>query len=96
MVIVDAVVRLLPGVLGDKNSLNFESFEGNLLEYPQYTRPSVFRGMKVPQLLLTGDHSKIEKWREKEAIKRTKSKRPDLLIRPQPKKGGSLKEKRNG
>ncbi len=79
MVLVDAVVRLLPGVLGDKNSLNFESFEGNLLEYPQYTRPADFRGFKVPAVLLSGDHNKIEVWRKKEAIKRTKQKRPDLL-----------------
>ena len=79
MVLVDAVVRLLPGVSGDKNSLNFESFEGNLLEYPQYTRPSVLRGMRVPALLLTGDHGKIEAWRRKEAVKRTRRNRPDLL-----------------
>jgi tRNA (guanine37-N1)-methyltransferase len=79
MVLVDAIVRLLPGVLGDKNSLNFESFEGNLLEYPQYTRPFDFHGMKVPAVLLTGDHKKIELWRKKEALKRTKLKRPDLL-----------------
>jgi tRNA (guanine37-N1)-methyltransferase len=80
MVLTDAVVRLLPGVLGDKNSLNFESFEGNLLEYPQYTRPSVFRGMHVPALLLTGDHGKIEAWRRKEAVKKTGRNRPDLLM----------------
>lgn len=79
MVLVDCVVRLLPGVLGDKNSLNFESFEGNLLEYPQYTRPAVFRGMKVPPVLLSGNHKKIEAWRKSEALKRTKKKRPDLL-----------------
>ncbi len=79
MVLVDAVVRLLPGVLGDKNSLNFESFEGNLLEYPQYTRPADFRGFKVPAVLLSGDHNKIEVWRKKEAVKKTKQKRPDLL-----------------
>jgi len=79
MVLVDALVRLIPGVLGDKNSLNFESFEGNLLEYPQYTRPAKFREMCVPQILLSGDHKKIEGWRKKEAIKRTRQKRPDLL-----------------
>jgi len=79
MVLVDALVRLIPGVLGDKNSLNFESFEGNLLEYPQYTRPAKFREMRVPQILLSGDHKKIEGWRRKEAIKRTRQKRPDLL-----------------
>ena len=81
MVLVDAVVRLVPGVLGDKNSLNFESFEANLLEYSQYTRPAVFRKLKVPAALLSGDHKKIEAWRNKEALKRTKERRPDLLIR---------------
>ena len=79
MVLVDCLVRLLPGVLGDRNSLNFESFEGNLLEYPQYTRPANFRGMKVPETLLCGNHRKIKEWNKKEAIKRTKQKRPDLL-----------------
>jgi tRNA (guanine37-N1)-methyltransferase len=79
MVLVDSLVRLLPGVLGDKNSLNFESFEGNLLEYPQYTRPADFRGLKVPDLLLSGDHTKISSWRQKEALKRTRERRPDLL-----------------
>jgi len=79
MVLVDAVVRLIPGVLGDKNSLNFESFEGNLLEYPHYTRPADFRGLKVPLVLLSGNHKKIEAWRKNEAVKRTKQKRPDLL-----------------
>jgi tRNA (guanine37-N1)-methyltransferase len=79
MVLVDSVVRLVPGVLGDKNSLNFESFEGNLLEYPQYTRPADFRGMKVPALLLSGDHKKIAEWRKSEALKKTEERRPDLL-----------------
>jgi tRNA (guanine37-N1)-methyltransferase len=79
MVLVDCLVRLLPGVLGDKNSLNFESFEGSLLEYPQYTRPAKFRNMYVPQILLSGDHKKIETWRKRQAIKRTGQRRPDLL-----------------
>jgi tRNA (guanine37-N1)-methyltransferase len=79
MVLLDCIVRLIPGVLGDKNSLNFESFEGNLLEYPQYTRPSIFRGMKVPDVLLSGDHTKIESWKKKQALKITKQRRPDLL-----------------
>ena len=79
MVLVDCLVRLVPGVLGDRNSLNFESFEGNLLEYPQYTRPASFRGMKVPKTLLSGYHSKIMEWRKNESVKRTKQKRPDLL-----------------
>lgn len=79
MVLVDALVRLLPGVLGDKNSLNFESFTGNLLEYPQYTRPANFQGMRVPEVLLSGNHKQIEAWRKEKALKRTKEKRPDLL-----------------
>jgi tRNA (guanine37-N1)-methyltransferase len=79
MVLVDAVVRLLPGVLGDRNSLNFESFESNLLEYPHYTRPAKFRGMSVPRILLSGDHKQIEIWRKQQALKRTKQRRPDLL-----------------
>ncbi|MCX5702350.1 MAG: tRNA (guanosine(37)-N1)-methyltransferase TrmD [Candidatus Omnitrophica bacterium] len=81
MVLVDCLVRLVPGVLGDKNSLNFESFEDNLLEYPQYTRPANFRGIKVPAVLLSGNHKKIEEWRKKKALKLTKDKRPDLLIK---------------
>ncbi|MFH0762661.1 MAG: tRNA (guanosine(37)-N1)-methyltransferase TrmD [Candidatus Omnitrophota bacterium] len=79
MVLVDALVRLLPGVLGDKNSLNFESFEDNLLESPHYTRPAFFKGMKVPEVLLSGDHKRIEAWRRKEALKKTRRKRPGLL-----------------
>ncbi|PIP19762.1 MAG: tRNA (guanosine(37)-N1)-methyltransferase TrmD [Candidatus Omnitrophica bacterium CG08_land_8_20_14_0_20_41_16] len=79
MVLIDAIVRLIPGVLGDKNSLNFESFEGNLLEYPHYTRPANFRKMDVPEILLSGDHNKIEAWRRMQALKRTKARRPDLL-----------------
>jgi len=79
MVLVDCVVRLIPGVLGNKKSLQFESFQGNLLEYPQYTRPANFRGMKVPGVLLSGDHKKIEAFRKKEALRITLEKRPDLL-----------------
>ncbi len=81
MVLTDCVVRLLPGVLGDKNSLNFESFEGNLLEYPQYTRPADYKGMKVPEVLVCGDHGKIEAWRREKSITRTGERRPDLLKR---------------
>ena len=80
MVLVDALARLLPGVLGDKNSLKFESFEGNLLEYPQYTRPADYRGLIVPAVLLSGNHREIESWRKKESLARTKARRPDLLI----------------
>ncbi len=79
MVIVDAVVRLLAGALGDKDSAKDDSFSEGLLEYPQYTRPEVFRGMKVPDILLSGDHGKIAEWRRRQAIQRTKKSRPDLL-----------------
>jgi len=79
MVLIDSVTRLIPGVLGDKNSLNFESFEGNLLEYPHYTRPANFRNMRVPEILLSGDHKKIGAWRKEQALRRTKQRRPDLL-----------------
>ncbi|HTY45372.1 MAG TPA: tRNA (guanosine(37)-N1)-methyltransferase TrmD [Patescibacteria group bacterium] len=81
MVLVDCLVRLIPGVLGDKNSLNFESFEGNLLEYPHYTRPADFKGLKVPAVLVSGNHTKIEAWRKQQALRITKKKRPDLLRR---------------
>ena len=79
MVVTDAITRLLPGVLGNKKSVKEESFSGNFLEYPQYTRPSEFKKLKVPQILLSGDHKKIEEWQKQESIKRTKNKRPDLL-----------------
>lgn len=79
MVLVDAVTRLLPGALGDKTSKLYESFEENLLEYPQYTRPAKYRSMKVPAVLLSGNHKVIAEWRKKEAIKRTRKRRPDLL-----------------
>jgi len=79
MVIVDAVVRLLPGALGDEDSAKEDSFSEALLEYPQYTRPEVFRGMKVPDVLLSGDHGKIAQWRRRQALERTQTWRPDLL-----------------
>lgn len=79
MVIVDSVTRLLSGVLGKDESADDESFENGLLEYPQYTRPSDFKGKKVPEILLSGNHAKIEEWRHKESVKRTKKIRPDLL-----------------
>ncbi len=79
MVIIDAIVRLLPGALGDQDSTKDESFTSGLLEYPQYTRPEVFRGMKVPDILLSGDHAKIAQWRREQALERTKKLRPDLL-----------------
>lgn len=79
MVIIDSVIRLIPGVLGEESSLDDESFNNGLLEYPHYTRPSVYRNMEVPPVLLSGDHKKIAKWRCEQAFKRTKEKRKDLL-----------------
>ncbi len=79
MVVIDAVARLLPGVLGDDESATDESFSQGLLEYPQYTRPADFRGMKVPDVLVSGNHAEIAKWRAEHARLRTKERRPDLL-----------------
>jgi len=79
MVIIDAVVRLINGALGDEDSAKNDSFSEGLLEYPQYTRPEVYRGMKVPEILLSGDHAKIAEWRRQQSIERTKKWRPDLL-----------------
>jgi tRNA (guanine37-N1)-methyltransferase len=78
LVVADAVVRLLPGVLGDAQSAVDESFSHGLLEYPHYTRPADFRGWKVPDILLGGNHGAIEKWRREQARERTRAKRPDL------------------
>jgi tRNA (guanine37-N1)-methyltransferase len=79
LVIIDAVGRLIPGVVGKTESLQQESFVDCLLEGPQYTKPQVFRDMNVPDVLLSGDHAKIAKWRRQQALKRTKQRRPDLL-----------------
>jgi len=79
MVVVDCVVRLIPGALGDSESAREESFSWGLLDYPQYTRPAEFRGMKVPEILLSGNHEEIRKWRRKMALERTRKVRPDLL-----------------
>jgi tRNA (guanine37-N1)-methyltransferase len=79
VVVVDAVVRLLPGVLGHEHSAVDDSFNAGLLEGPQYTRPAEFRGWKIPEVLLSGNHAEIAKWRKEQAIKRTKQNRPDLL-----------------
>ncbi|MFT8845151.1 MAG: tRNA (guanosine(37)-N1)-methyltransferase TrmD, partial [Schleiferilactobacillus harbinensis] len=79
MTMIDATVRLLPGVLGNEDSPITDSFATGLLEYPQYTRPSEYRGMKVPEVLMNGDHGKIGRWRYKEALRRTLERRPDLL-----------------
>jgi tRNA (guanine37-N1)-methyltransferase len=78
-VIVDAVARLIPGVLGEGASTLDESFSSGLLEYPQYTRPSDFRGWKVPDILLSGNHRAIRVWRETQALRKTEERRPDLL-----------------
>ena len=79
MVVIDAVTRLIPGVLGDDESATDESFSHGLLEYPHYTRPAEFRGMKVPEVLLSGHHAEIEKWQAEKARQRTAERRPDLL-----------------
>lgn len=97
MALVDCVVRLIPGVVGDKESLEFESFSAGLLEYPQYTRPADFRGFKVPAVLLSGDHKKIDAWRSGMALKRTKKMRPDMLnsaFGAKSRRSGIYKEKR--
>lgn len=79
MVLMDSVARFVPGVLGDETSAQNDSFSNGLLEHPHYTRPADFRGLKVPDVLLSGNHSEINKWRENESISRTVSRRPDLL-----------------
>jgi tRNA (guanine37-N1)-methyltransferase len=79
MAVIDAVTRLVPGVLGNAASLAEESFESGLLEYPHYTRPELFRGERVPEVLLGGNHAEIAKWRHEQAIRRTRARRPDLL-----------------
>jgi tRNA (guanine37-N1)-methyltransferase len=84
MALIEAVARLQPGVLGNPDSIEEESFSAGLLEYPQYTRPEDFRGMRVPEVLLSGDHGKIRAWREEQARRRTAERRPDLLGRRKP------------
>jgi len=79
MVVLDAVVRLVPGVLGDPGGAARESFAAGRLDYPQYTRPAEFRGWRVPEVLLSGDHGRIAQWRRREALRRTVARRPDLL-----------------
>lgn len=81
MVLIDAVVRLLPGALGDKDSARYDSFQMGLIEGPHYTRPRVFNKMIVPEVLLSGNHDRIKKWRGEQAVQRTKKRRPDLLKR---------------
>jgi tRNA (guanine37-N1)-methyltransferase len=79
MVIIDGAIRMLPGVVGKEESLKSESFEDNLLDYPQYTRPPVFKGMDVPKILLSGNHKDIQKWRKEKSLEITRIKRPDLI-----------------
>jgi tRNA (guanine37-N1)-methyltransferase len=78
LALVNGVVRLRPGTVGKVESLKAESFEAGLLDYPQYTRPAEFRGWKVPEVLLSGNHAKIERWRKEQQIQRTRDRRPDL------------------
>ena len=79
MVMVDAISRMVPGVLSNGDSKETESFENNLLEYPQYSRPEEWNGKKVPAILLSGDHAKVDAWRHEQSLLRTKERRPDLL-----------------
>jgi tRNA (guanine37-N1)-methyltransferase len=79
MAVIDAVTRLLPGALGDDESAHEESFSHGLLEYPQYTRPAEFRGLKVPEVLLSGNHAEIARWRAEQSRLRTRERRPDLM-----------------
>ena len=83
MAVLDAVVRLLPGVMGNADSAASESFAAGLLEYPQYTRPQVFEGRPIPSVLTSGDHGKIAAWRKSEALRITQERRPDLLETPE-------------
>jgi tRNA (guanine37-N1)-methyltransferase len=83
-VVIDALSRFIPGVLGEEKSLTHESFTGKLLDFPQYTRPAEFRGMSVPEVLLSGNHGEIEKWRNAQRIEKTRQVRPDLLAKHQP------------
>ena len=87
MVVIDAVLRLIPGVLGSEESALDDSHTAGLLEYPQYTRPEDFRGWKVPDILLSGDHAKIARWRREQSLKRTLERRPELLNNPSAKLG---------
>lgn len=80
MVMIDAISRLIPGVLNNKDSAEYESFTGNLLEHPQYTRPEEYNGKKVPEVLLSGHHAKIEAWKKEQSLLRTQKYRPDLLL----------------
>ena len=78
MVLVDSIARLIPGVITEESHIN-DSFNDNLLDYPTYTKPRIYNGMEVPEVLLSGDHKKIKEYREQESLKRTLERRPDLL-----------------
>jgi tRNA (guanine37-N1)-methyltransferase len=90
LVVIDATVRLVPGVVGDAGSVAEDSFAGGLLDYPHYTRPAVFRGLGVPDVLVSGHHAEIERWRRDEQLRRTRARRPDLLAG-----GGHVDERQN-
>jgi len=79
LAVIEATVRLLPGALGDEGSAEADSFSDGLLDFPHYTRPAVVRGRAVPEVLLSGDHGRIRRWRRKEALRATRERRPDLL-----------------
>ncbi|MBM3709547.1 MAG: tRNA (guanosine(37)-N1)-methyltransferase TrmD [Actinobacteria bacterium] len=79
MVIIDGVIRLLEGVVGKEQSIIHESFENNLLDFPQYTRPEIYKGIRVPEVLISGNHKEIEKWRKEKSLESTREKRPDLI-----------------
>lgn len=95
MIVIDAVTRLIPGVLGDDESALDESFSQGLLEYPHYTRPAEFRGMKVPEILLSGNHAEIARWRAEQARQRTQARRPDLLLSSRREEAGAERRGRN-
>ena len=84
MVVVDAIVRLIPGVFGSEDSAKHDSHSDGLLQYPQYTRPATFRGWSVPEVLLSGNHAQIARWRRQQAIQRTSERRPDLIDKARP------------
>ena len=79
LVVIDSITRLVPGVLNNDESAETESFENGLLEYPQYTRPAEFNGKKVPDIIISGDHAKVDEYRRQESLKRTYERRPDML-----------------
>jgi len=79
LAVIEATVRLLPGALGDDGSADSDSFEGGILDWPHYTRPAEWRGHQVPEVLLSGDHGRVRRWRRKEALRATRTRRPDLL-----------------